>query len=284
MTAKNVAAIYTLSPQQQGMLFDTLQLSDSGVHIEQKVYVLRGELDVPAFEKAWQCLTERHSILRTGFVWKSQDEPLQCVLHQVDLRLMKHDWRTLSEEQQREHLQEYLEEDRKQGFELAKPPLMRLALFQMRNQEHHLVLTHHHIVLDGWCRPIMDEEVRNLYDGFCKGEVTHLPPTRPYRDYIVWLKRQNLSKAEEFWRGVLNGISEPTPLGTETATIDDAHGAGFGELRIQLPESTAAALKQLARQHHVTLNTLVQGLWAIMLSRYSGSKDVIFGTTVSGRP
>jgi non-ribosomal peptide synthetase component F len=282
MTAKNVAAIYPLSPQQQGMLFDTLQLSAPGVHIEQKIYVLRGELDVAALERAWQHLVERHSILRTAFVWKNQDEPLQCVLREVELKIIKHDWRSLPDTEPR--LQSFVEEDRRRGFELTKPPLMRLTLFQMGDNEYQLVWTHHHIVLDGWCRPIVDEEVRVLYETFRKGGVPNLPPARPYRDYIAWLKRQNLSAAESFWREVLNGITEPTPLGIETSTADDSHETGFGELRIKVPETAAASLKQLAREHHVTLNTLVQALWALMLSRYSGSNDVIFGTTVSGRP
>jgi len=282
MTAKNVAAIYPLSPQQQGMLFDTLQLSAPGVHIEQKIYVLRGELDVTALERAWQHLVERHSILRTAFVWKNQAEPLQCVLREVELKIIKHDWRSQPDAEQR--LQSFVEEDRRRGFELSKPPLMRLTLFQMGDDEYQLVWTHHHIVLDGWCRPIVDEEVRALYETFRNGGVPDLPPARPYRDYIAWLKRQNLPAAESFWRGVLSGISKPTPLGIETSAADDSHETGFGELRIKIPETLAAGLKQFSREHHVTLNTLVQGLWALMLSRYSGSNDVIFGTTVSGRP
>jgi len=245
MTAKNVAAIYPLSPQQQGMLFDTLQLSAPGVHIEQKIYVLRGELDVPALERAWQHLVERHSILRTAFVWKNQDEPLQCVMREVNLAIVKHDWRMLPEAERR--LQMFLEEDRRRGFELTKPPLLRLTLFQMGGQEYRLVLTHHHIVLDGWCRPIIDDEVQALYETFRNGAVPDLPPARPYRDYIAWLKRQNLASAESYWRGVLSGISEPTPLGIETSDADDSHETGFGELRIKISETSAASLKQLAR-------------------------------------
>ena len=244
MTAKNVAAIYPLSPQQQGMLFDTLQLSAPGVHIEQKIYVLRGELDVPALERAWQHLVERHSILRTAFVWKNQDEPLQCVLREVELKIIQHDWRSLPDAEQR--LQSFVEEDRRRGFELTKPPLMRLTLFQMGDDEHQLVWTHHHIVLDGWCRPIVDEEVRTLYETFRNGGVPDLPPARPYRDYIAWLKRQNLASAESFWRGVLSGVSEPTPLGMEITAADDFHETGFSELRIKVPETSAASLKQLA--------------------------------------
>jgi len=154
MTAKNVAAIYSLSPQQQGMLFDTLQLPATGVHIEQKIYVLRGELDVPALERAWQHLVERHTILRTGFVWKNQDEPLQCVLREVNLEIIKRDWRALSQTEQNERLQNFLDEDRRRGFELTKPPLMRLTLFQMGDQEYQLVWSHHHIILDDHWRRI----------------------------------------------------------------------------------------------------------------------------------
>src|ERR1044072_526772 len=264
------------------MLFATVQLKTPGVHIEQKSYVFRGELDVPALEPARHTFVERHSILRTAFVWKNQDEPLQCVLREVNLEISRHDWRALPEKEQR--LQIFLEEDRRRCFKLTKPPLMRLTLFQMGDDEYQLVWTHHHIVLDGWCRPIIDDEVRGLYETFRKGELPRLAPARPYRDYIAWLKRQNLASAETFWRGVLSGISEPTPLGIETSAADGAHETGFGELRIKLPDATAASLKQLAREHHVTLNTLVQGLWSLMLCRYSGADSVVFGTTVSGRP
>ena len=284
MSGKNIEAIYALSPQQQGMLFDTLQISESGVHIEQKIYVLQGKLEAQTLERAWQRVVERHSILRTGFVWMNQREPLQCVLSEVDLSMTKHDWRAFSRTEQLERLHTYLEEDRRCGFELAKPPLMRLALFKMLDDEHHFVWTHHHIVLDGWCRPIIEKEVQTLYEAFCGGEVADLPPALPYRDYIVWLKRQDLTRAEFFWREMLSGISEPTPLGIETTELDGAEAAGFGELRIQIQTATAETLKMLAREHRVTLNTLVQGLWAFILSCYSGSKDVIFGTTVSGRP
>ena len=182
MSAKNVVAIYALSPQQQGMLFDTLHSSDSGIHIEQKIYVLRGALDVASLEKAWQSVVQRHSILRTGFVWKNQDDPLQCVLREADLKIVRHDWRALSQSEQKERFQTYLEEDRRRGFELTKPPLMRLALFQMSDRDHRLLFTHHHIVLDGWCRPIIDKEVERLYDAFSKGYTTDLPTVRPYRD------------------------------------------------------------------------------------------------------
>jgi len=283
MTAKNVAAIYPLSPQQRGMLFDTLRLSD-GVHIEQKVYVFRGELNPAALEYAWQQLLERHTILRTAFVWKDQDEPLQCVLSKVDFKITKYDWRTLSSSLQTERLRAYLDEDRRHGFQLSKPPLMRLALFQLGDEEHELIWTHHHIVLDGWCRPIVDRELLVLYEAFCNGETASLPPARPYRDYIGWLKRQDLAGAETFWRRVLNGISGPTKLGAETTEINEQPSTGFGELRIELATATADGLKRLARLHHVTVNTVLQGIWALMLSRYSNSRDVVFGTTVSGRP
>src|SRR5215207_2866996 len=109
MSQKDIEAIYELSPQQKGMLFDSLQGTGSGIHVEQKIYRLHGEVDVSAMERAWQHLVNRHTILRTAFVWKNQDHPLQVVLRRVALRLVTHDWRQLEEAEQKEKLAAFLE-------------------------------------------------------------------------------------------------------------------------------------------------------------------------------
>src|ERR687885_1169755 len=285
MSKKDVEAIYPLSLSQQGMLFETLSAPGSGIHIEQLMVTLHGDLNFRGFEQAWQRVVERHSLLRTGFVWKNQEQPLQFVLQRVEVTLEKQDWRGLSSSQQQEQLEAVLSADRCQGFNLTRPPLMRLALFQIAENTYHFLWTQHHILMDGWCLPLILKEVLAFYKAFCTNRDLSLQPSRPFKDYIVWLKQQNLSQSEAFWRNKLQGFTKPTALGmeAESSSFSDQKER-YGEQKAVLSASATTALQSLVKQHHLTLNNLVQGVWALLLNRYSGEEDVVFGTTVSGRP
>lgn len=282
---KIIEAIYPLSPQQQGVLFGTLCSPESGIHIEQLTCAFHGDLDLSAFQRAWQRVVDRHSILRTAFVWKDQDEPLQVVLERLEVSLDLQDWRPLSSCEQQEQLEAYLRADGCRGFELSRAPLMRLVLFQTGERAYQLVWTCHHILMDGWCQQILLKEFFSFYLAFSTGQDLQLERSRPYRDYIAWLKQRDLSEAEAFWSKTLQGFTRPTPLGVDAdagASFDQQERYGTDEAH--LPAAATAALQAVARQHRLTLNTLVQGVWALLLRRYSGEEDVVFGVTVSGRP
>ncbi|MCC5669554.1 condensation domain-containing protein [Nostoc sp. CHAB 5784] len=285
MSNKEIEAIYPLSPSQQGILFETLSAQEPGIHIEQLIVTLHGDLNLAAFEQAWQRIVERHSLLRTGFVWKNQDEPLQFVQKQVKVSFKHQDWRGFSSSQQQDQLEAALGADRRSGFNLTKTPLMRLALFQISENTYHFLWTIHHILMDGWCLPLILKEVFAFYKALSTGQNLSLEPRRPYRDYIAWLKQQDLSEAEIFWRQKLQGFTKPTPLGitAEPSSFFDQQER-YGKHKILLSTSATAALQSLVRQRHLTLNNLVQGIWALLLSRYCGEEEVVFGTTVSGRP
>ncbi|WP_250125636.1 condensation domain-containing protein [Chroococcidiopsis sp. CCMEE 29] len=285
MNKKNIEAIYPLSSAQQGMLFETLYAPESGIHVEQLSCALQGNLDLTTFEQAWQRVIDRHPTLRTGFVWKEQNEPLQVVLQRVEVPLERYDWRRLSSPEQQEQLEAFLEADRHRGFQLSKAPLMRLSLIHLAEDDYQLIWSHHHILLDGWSLPLIFKEVFAFYQVFRKGQDLHLEQPRPYRDYIAWLKQQDLSKAETFWQKTLQGCTKPTPLGMKADPGSfSGQEQGYGKQRAYLPAPALHQLQSLARQYRLTLNTLVQGVWALLLSRYSGEEDVVFGTTVSGRP
>ncbi|MEH2261609.1 amino acid adenylation domain-containing protein [Nostoc sp.] len=282
---KNIESIYPLSPSQQGMLFETISASESGIHLEQCILNLQEDLNSLAFERAWQRLIERHSILRTAFIWEDRDQPLQVVLKEVEVSLEQQDWCGFSLSQQQEKLGTYLTTDRLRGFEMTEPPLMRLALFRVGSNAYQFVWTSHHILTDGWCVPLIFKEVFAFYEAFSRGQDLLLEPSHPYRNYITWLKQQDLSQAEAFWRDKLQGFKSPTPLGIEAEPVNfSAQEERYGEQKACLPATATAALQSLVRQHHLTLNILIQGVWALLLSRYSGLEDVVFGATVSGRP
>jgi thioesterase domain-containing protein/acyl carrier protein len=284
MTNKNTEAIYSLSPSQQGLLFETLSASEPGIHIEQISWSMKN-LDLAAFEQAWQRVLVRHSSLRTAFVWKNVDEPLQVVLQQVEVPLERQNWCVFSSFQQQEKLKVYLKTDRLRGFKLTKAPLMRLALFQISENAYQIVWTHHHILIDGWSVALVLKEFWAFYEAFSRDQDLSLEPSRSYRDYITWLKQQDLSKAEAFWRETLQSFTTPTTIGIKTeCTSFPSQKERHGQDEAHLPASITAALQSWVRQHHLTLNVLIQGVWALLLSRYSGESDVIFGNTVSGRP
>jgi amino acid adenylation domain-containing protein len=290
MKPKNVEDVYELSPIQQGLLFHSLYVPDSGVYVQQNEWLLRGEINLKAFEHAWQQAVNRHSTLRTCFVWKDLDKPLQVVRQSVKLRIAIEDWSELSDSEQQPRLLDFLAADRRRGFELSRAPLLRLALLRLDDEQHRLIWSNHHLLLDGWSIPLLLKEVFILYQGLCRNEPVQLAQPRPYRDYIFWLQSQSLEEAERYWREQLRGLTSPTTLALGRGAVARAGERGeraegeHGEQWLKLTAAETAELNAAARRHKLTLNTIAQGAWSILLSRYSGEQDVVFGTTVAGRP
>ncbi|MCA1994498.1 MAG: amino acid adenylation domain-containing protein, partial [Coleofasciculus sp. S288] len=284
MKAENIQDIYELSPTQQGILFHSLYSPDSGVYITQRCFLLQGHFNVVAFECAWQQVMDRHAALRTSFYWENLDKPLQVVHQEVKFPFKQYDWRELTSAEQQKRLEAFLESDRHKGFELSQPPLIRLSLIQIADYSYQIVLSQHHLILDGWSSSLVLKEVVELYEALSQGQDKSLAPSRSYGEYIGWLQQQNLSKAEEFWRRVLSGIKAPTPLIKLNIDKFSSQEDRYDDQILKLSTETTAALQSLAQQHHLTLNTLVQGAWAVLLSRYSGEEEIVYGNTVSGRP
>jgi len=283
-TRKNVADAYPLSPMQEGILFHGLYAPGSGLYVTQVTCTVT-HLDRPAFERAWQEVIDRHASLRSAFVWKNLPRPLQVVGQRVRMPLVEEDWRDWSAEEQDKRFRALLESDRRRGFDFAKAPLMRLTLIRLDDTRHRLLWSHHHILLDGWSLRLLIKEAFTVYEAICRAEEVSLPPVPSYREYIAWIERQEIEAAQEFWRRSLQGFSAPTSLGTGQAGPRASGGeTRHEERRVEISEATTSGLVALAREHQLTLNTLVQGALAILMSRYSGVEDVLFGTVVAGRP
>ncbi|MGH9823636.1 MAG: condensation domain-containing protein, partial [Blastocatellia bacterium] len=284
MNSKDIEAIYPLSPMQQGILFHTLYDAGSGEYVVQLVCSLKGELNVCAFEQAWNAAVARHTSLRTSFAWKTHGEPLQLVRRRVGVNVGHQDWRKVDHREQEELLNAHLQEDRARGFGLNKAPLMRMEVMRTERRSCRFVWSCHHVVLDGWSLPLLLKEVLEIYEAHVQGREPKLGRARPYEDYIDWLRRQDMAGAEKYWRQLLKGLSEPTTLGMDGPGNNRAGDAGQAEERLSLSKADTARLVDYAKAERVTLSTIVQGAWAVLLSRYSGQADVLFGMTVSGRP
>jgi amino acid adenylation domain-containing protein len=281
LRSPQVEDIYELSPLQQGLLFHTVRAPNAGMYCEQVVYALES-LDVQAFERAWQRAIDRHPVLRTSYHWEDLAKPVQVVHHGVAVPLVQQDWRDVPLDERETRLEALLRADWQQDFPLDQAPLMRLTLIRLAEDAYQLVWSRHHLLMDGWSGPILFRDVLDFYEAFRQDQDLHLPAARPFRDYIAWLRKQDLAGA--FWRQALQGVTEPTPLPFDRPPANPPAPAQHPqEHEVRLSAELIAALQSLARQRQVTLNTVIQGAWALLLSRYGGLDDVIFGTTVSGR-
>ncbi|MBA6304371.1 non-ribosomal peptide synthase/polyketide synthase [Colwellia sp. MB02u-14] len=271
---------YPLSPMQEGILFHERLSPDESVYFNQLSGIVEGELDIEHFKNCWQKLIERHDILRTRFIWEGIDAPVQLIEKSAVMPITIEDWQTYSSEEQQEKLEEYLTKDRASGFDFQQAPLMRVALIQLSETSYYLVWSRHHLLLDGWCTGILMGELLDCYNKSISGQDWNPGVPRPFSAYIEWLQNQDMSKAESFWRSSLAGIDEPTALPMH----NDKNDFGYNKQHLTLPVDVTAQLQTLAKSCRVTMNTLVQAAWSLLLGAYSGQKKVLFGSTTSGRP
>ena len=279
---KNIETFYPLSPMQQGLLFHSLYAPESGVYVEQLSCTLHVDLNVAAFQRAWQQVVDRHPVLRTSFVTQGLKEPVQAVHKQVSIEWEVEDWSRAEDVSER--LEAFLVAQRQRGFRLSQPPLLRFALLHLGPRTHRFVWCWHHLLLDGWSLPLVFSEVFALYAG---GSTAALAKRRPYRDFVAWIRARERdgagAAAETYWREALRGFSSPTSLRALERRGESRAGVRQAEVVARLGEPTSAALTRAARQHGLTLNATVQGAWGLTLMRVSGASDVVFGAVVSGR-
>jgi amino acid adenylation domain-containing protein len=271
LRANGAEDVYPLSPMQAGILVHALSSPTSRAYCLQFACRLSGAIDEQQLVAAWQAAVDRHASLRTSFRWEGLEEPLQVVRARARLPIACYDWRALSADEQQRRRAAYLQADRERGFALDRAPLARLALFRTADDAGWLVFSFHHLILDGWSL------ARVLGEVFGTDQL--LPRSRPYRDYITWLQRQDMAAAQAFWHAALADVNEPTPLGGELAARAETHS----EQAVQLTETATHQLEAFARHQRLTLNTVIRGAWALVLSEHSRRADVVFGATVAGR-
>jgi amino acid adenylation domain-containing protein/non-ribosomal peptide synthase protein (TIGR01720 family) len=275
MTGTGLTDILPLSPLQKGLLFHALYDERAiDVYTAQFVIDLAGPVDTDRLRVALRALLERHPNLRAGFRHQLR-QPVQVIPERVTVPLVELDASRLDELA----WQEALRQDRTRRFDLGRPPLLRCILARFAAEEHRLVLTCHHILLDGWSIPVVIDELRTLYAS--DGDASGLPPVTPYRSYLAWLDRRDQDADLAAWRTALADLAEPTRL----APAAHARQTGLpGVLQLSLSELDTAALRALARRRGLTLNTIIQGAWGLVLGALTDRGDVVFGATVAGRP
>ncbi|HEX8935535.1 MAG TPA: condensation domain-containing protein, partial [Pseudonocardiaceae bacterium] len=228
-------------------------------------------------------MVDRTPMLRSAVHWQEVDEPLQVVHRHVELPIAYHDWRGLSERDREQELAQITPQERA-GVNLNVLPLLRLVIARLPDDEVLLVWTVHHVLLDGWSAALVFEEVCEQYAAIVADRAPQLVTRRTFRDYLQWLEEQDRDKAEQHWRAVLSGFDSATPLPYDRPPRQAHRSESTESVEVQLGAQDTTRLHQVAGRNGLTVNTIVQGAWALLLSRYSGQRDVVFGTTVSGRP
>ncbi|MGH8612423.1 MAG: amino acid adenylation domain-containing protein [Gammaproteobacteria bacterium] len=280
---QGIEDVYPLTAVQTGMLFHSRYAPEEGLYVQQVSCTLEGQLDRGAFVRAWQAVIDKHPVLRTAFMEEGYGRPLQVVHRQVGVPLVEKDWRGVSPARQAQRWRELLDADRRQGFDFSRAPLMRLILIRCGEEGRYRFLwSHHHALLDGWCPGLIFKDVLQAYAALRKGQPVALAGARPYRDYVAWLEQQDRETAAAYWRRALAGVSAPTPLGINRPIRTQR--SQYAEQCLSLSTEVTRALSEFAKRHQLTLNTLVQGAWALLLSHYGSEREVIFGVTVAGRP
>jgi amino acid adenylation domain-containing protein/non-ribosomal peptide synthase protein (TIGR01720 family) len=277
--------IYPVTALQHGMLFHSLFTGEKDVYFARFAWRLAGHIDMAAFEQAWQQVIDRHTSLRTSFYWKGLSKPVQIVNEKLAVAIRYEDWSDLPAAEQDQQFAEFLDQDQRERFDFTLAPLLRLVLIKLDETDHRFIWSFHHAIIDGWSVPLVLKEVFAHY-ALLTGRAGEQPGEAiPFVEYIKWLDQQDTASAEQFWRKSLVDFSSPTPLpGQKAQSLSPAESGEFRELQARLPVDTVAKLREIAQRQRLTLNTLVQGTWALILNRYSGETDVLFGATTSGRP
>ncbi|OKI00759.1 non-ribosomal peptide synthetase [Streptomyces sp. CB02923] len=280
MTRSMVEDVWPLSPLQEGLLFHaTFDEEGPDVYTVQSAHAVNGPLDAGRLRAAWGTLVARHAALRACFRRVSGARMVQVIAREVELPWQETDLSGLAPDTADAEAERLAAEERARRFDLATAPLLRVLLIRLGADRHRMVVTSHHILMDGWSMPIVLAELSAAYAA--DGDGTALPPTASYRDYLAWLNRQDKDAAREAWRSELSGADAPTlvvPADRTRASVVPE------DVLIDIPAGPSRDLTELARRHGLTLNTLFQGAWALVLARLAGRTDVVFGATVAGRP
>ncbi|MGX2993180.1 non-ribosomal peptide synthetase [Streptomyces sp. JNUCC 64] len=279
---RDIADIYELAPIQQGLLYEQLAQPGLGVYVEQLRLEFSGTMRPEHFERAWQLVVDRHPILRTSFHWRKDGTVMQVVHGKAVLPLETLDWRDLDDREQEDRLETSLAAERAAGFDLADVPLMRSTLIRRAAGRWTFSWRFSHLLMDGWSFTLAIQDFIDHYRLLCRGGEPTVSPGRPYRDYLSWWRDRDSKEAQEFWRAELadyRPVEQVHLGGTEVPAGRSVHAHVERLLTDLAPRLTA-----LARAEQLTLATLAQGAWFIVLGRFLGRTDLACGITMAHRP
>ncbi|MGD2089761.1 MAG: amino acid adenylation domain-containing protein, partial [Candidatus Aminicenantes bacterium] len=288
---KQVEDIFALTPLQEGILFHYLDNSENNrdIYCEQLILDLGGEVDINVFKKAWNFVVETNEMLRTLFRWEKIENPVQMVLkpyeYKIDLRY--YSFPPDATRTKRELITRIKNRDKKERFDLNQVPF-RITLGKIRENRCVMIISHHHILYDGWSTGIILKEFFQAYRQFTNRNqlLKPKPPVKTkFKEFIKWIQHQDIPKQERYWKKYLKGLNAGTeiPIKAKTGKRTEINNKSPGNLIVQLPLDLQKEIGCFVKTHKVTLAALVYSSWGLLLQKYNNCSDVVFGTTVSGR-
>ena len=284
MKLENVSDVYPLSPMQEGILFHAVSEPELGAYVNQAVVTIRGTIDPQRFNNSVQQVFSKFDALKTAIIWNEVDQPLQIVRDNVQFPFESRNWQAGSIDQRRQDLLTLLTEQKTIGFELERAPLIRVFLCQASTTNWQFVIVFHHLILDGWStHKLVDQLLADYHKDAGKNRDSN---EFRFRDYIQWMINQDQESASKFWKQELEGFSKPNEIGPPgVLSLNTPETGQFEQKTLCLDQQLSTSLREFSRKNRITLNTLMQAAWSIIVGRYSGRMDdIVFGTTVAGRP
>jgi amino acid adenylation domain-containing protein len=281
--------MYPLTPMQEGMLFHVLYENSSSLFINQISYRLHDEIDLSVVEKSVNELIKRHDILRTVFVYggyiEGVEKPLQLVLKTRRAKILYEDInKKIAFSNKEQFIKRFKLKDRQSPFDLSEDLLLRLAIIKLDKSGYEFIWTYHCILMDGWSRSIMILDFNEIYASNREGRKCQLAPVIPFENYIKWLEKRCKNESKKYWEKYLEGYEEVSSVPKMKASINKEAGFVLSHASVVLEDEKIAVLNNITRKNRVTLNILFQTIWGIILGKYTGKNDVVFGNIVSGRP
>jgi amino acid adenylation domain-containing protein/non-ribosomal peptide synthase protein (TIGR01720 family) len=274
--------VYPLTPPQEGLLFHSLLDPSKGLYVEQRTWIFSGPLDLDKLQRTWRALVNGYEVFRTAFVWEGVPEPVQVVRAEASLSITYHDL-SAGKEAADDALDGLLREDRAQGFDFSAAPLMRVTVCRLDASRWAMVWTAHHLLLDGWSNAVIVRELFEDYSAQLSGRDREVAKAPSVRELVRWLK-DNEAKRDDgvaYWRDYLAGFATATALPIRRSSDPTPE---YVEVNRPVPTELAERLETVARQWQVTPSTVIHAAWGLLLSRYAGEEDVVFGSVASGRP
>ncbi|MGH9241421.1 MAG: amino acid adenylation domain-containing protein, partial [Vicinamibacterales bacterium] len=281
----DVDDVYPLTAMQQAMLFHSLLHPEEALYTELVTLRIEGPLNADALREAWRVVVNRHEALRCVFAWEGMPVPVQVVRHRLDPEWVVRDESGTDTRGEQDRLQAVVVSEQQRAFDFARGPLMRFALVRVSTARAHLVWTFHHALLDGWSVGLVLRQVQEAYQALVDGTpVSEATPPARHRGYVEWLQAQPTDGAKAYWKALLHDVTAPTPVGIVRSVDHGSTAPDPADRTVHLDPAVVERLLRAARSLRVTPNTVLIAAWALVLSRYSDRDDVVFGTTVSGRP
>jgi len=273
-----VKNIYALTPLQEGMFFHSLhKKDDTSPYFEQMDFEINGDFDIDIFIQSWDVLIARYDVFRTIFVYKNTPSPKQVVLKKGKIDLVYEDISTLGN--QLDYISDYIEKSKKAYFKLSKKVPLRVQIFGLDEDKYRVIFAFHHILMDGWSGGIVFSELFSIYNSLKNSSPINLSPTKPYSQYIKWLQGQDMSKSRAFWQEYLSDYNSDSSLGE----VSSSEGYKFGKSLFDIDRDKTRKLNRIVKENAITLNTLMQTIWGLVVAKMTKQQDIVFGATVSGR-